>query len=150
MDLNKVCTKDNYSLPNTDQLVDSIIGFEYLNSLDADFGYHQILMHLDDEEKIAFINKSRTFCYEVMSFRLKNDGVTYQWMVNKIFNNQLRRIIEGYVDDMLVKSMVVDDMLVKSMTFKQYFLYLKEVFFVLVHHQFITLVKLFIMSKQDI
>jgi len=50
-------------------------------------------------------------------------------MVNKIFNNQLRRIIDGYVDDMLVKSMVVDDMLVKSMTFKQYFLYLKEVFF---------------------
>ena len=135
MDLNKVCTKDNYSLPNTDQLVDSIIGFEYLNSLDADFGYHQILMHLDDEEKIAFINKRETFCYKVISFRVKNNGVTYQWMVNKIFNNQLKRIIEGYVDDMLVKNMVVDDMLVKSMTFKQYFLYLKEVFFVLVHHQ---------------
>ena len=135
MDLNKVYTKDNYSLPNTDQLVDSIIGFEYLNSLDADFGYHQILMHLDDEEKIAFINKRETFCYKVISFRVKNNGVTYQWMVNKIFNNQLKRIIEGYVDDMLVKNMVVDDMLVKSMTFKQYFLYLKEVFFVLVHHQ---------------
>lgn len=135
MDLNKVCTKDNYSLPNTDQLVDSIMGFEYLNSLDADFGYHQILMHLDDEEKIAFINKRETFCYKVISFRVKNNGVTYQWMVNKIFNNQLKRIIEGYVDDMLVKNMVVDDMLVKSMTFKQYFLYLKEVFFVLVHHQ---------------
>jgi hypothetical protein len=135
MDLNKVCIKDNYSLPNTDQLVDSIIGFEYLNSLDADFGYHQILMHLDDEEKIAFINKRETFCYKVISFRVKNNGVTYQWMVNKIFNNQLKRIIEGYVDDMLVKNMVVDDMLVKSMTFKQYFLYLKEVFFVLVHHQ---------------
>jgi hypothetical protein len=135
MDLNKVYTKDNYSLPNTDQLVDSIMGFEYLNSLDADFGYHQILMHLDDEEKIAFINKRETFCYKVISFRVKNNGVTYQWMVNKIFNNQLKRIIEGYVDDMLVKNMVVDDMLVKSMTFKQYFLYLKEVFFVLVHHQ---------------
>jgi hypothetical protein len=111
------------------------MGFEYLNSLDADFGYHQILMHLDDEEKIAFINKRETFCYKVISFRVKNNGVTYQWMVNKIFNNQLKRIIEGYVDDMLVKNMVVDDMLVKSMTFKQYFLYLKEVFFVLVHHQ---------------
>lgn len=111
------------------------MGFEYLNSLDADFRYHQILMHLDDEKKIAFISKRGTFCYKVMSFRLKNDGVTYQWMVNKIFNNQLRRIIEGYVDDLLVKSMVVGDMLVKSMTFKQRFLYLKEVFFVLVHHQ---------------
>jgi len=77
MDLNKVCTKDNYSLPNIDQLVDSIIGFEYLNSLDADFGYHQILMHLDDEEKIAFINKRETFCYKVISFRVKNNGVTY-------------------------------------------------------------------------
>jgi hypothetical protein len=40
-----------------------------------------------------------------MSFGLKNVGATYQRMVNQIFKNQLGRIMEEYVDDMLVKSM---------------------------------------------
>jgi hypothetical protein len=39
-------------------------------------------------------------------------------MVNKIFKNQLGKIMEGYIDDMLVK----------SMTFEQHLLDLEEVF----------------------
>jgi len=46
-------------------------------------------------------------------------------MVNKIFKNQLGRIMEGYVDNMLVK----------SMNFQQYLLDLEEVFYMLNHHQ---------------
>jgi hypothetical protein len=60
-----------------------------------------------------------------MPFEFKNVGVTYQWMMNKIFKNQLVRIIEGYIDDMLVKSMI----------FKQHLLNLEEIFFVLDHYQ---------------
>jgi hypothetical protein len=40
-------------------------------------------------------NLRGTFCYRAMPFALKNVGVTYQWMVNKILKNQLARIIEG-------------------------------------------------------
>jgi hypothetical protein len=43
-----------------------------------------------------------------MSFGLKNVGATYQRMVNQIFKNQLGRIMEEYVDDMLVKSMTFE------------------------------------------
>ncbi|KAL0328146.1 UNVERIFIED_CONTAM: Retrovirus-related Pol polyprotein from transposon opus [Sesamum calycinum] len=39
-----------------------------------------------------------------MPFGLKNAGATYQRLVDKIFQPQLRRNIEVYVDDMLVKS----------------------------------------------
>ena len=39
-----------------------------------------------------------------MPFGLKNVGVTYQRLVNKMFNNQIGRNMEVYVDDMLVKS----------------------------------------------
>lgn len=39
-----------------------------------------------------------------MPFVLKNAGETYQRMVNKIFEKQIRRNVEVYVDDMLVKS----------------------------------------------
>jgi len=59
-----------------------------------------------------------------MPFGLKNSGTTYQRMVNKVFKNQLERIMEGYVDDMLVK----------RMNFEQHLVYL-EVFYVLSHYK---------------
>ena len=39
-----------------------------------------------------------------MAFGLKNVGATYQRLVNKMFNQQIGRNMEVYVDDMLVKS----------------------------------------------
>ena len=38
-----------------------------------------------------------------MPFGLKNVEATYQQIVNKIIKNQLGRIMEGYIDDTLVK-----------------------------------------------
>jgi hypothetical protein len=39
-----------------------------------------------------------------MPFGLKNAGATYQRLVNKMFQAQIGRNMEVYVDDMLVKS----------------------------------------------
>ena len=39
-----------------------------------------------------------------MPFGLKNVGVTYQRLVNRMFSHQIGRNVEMYVDDMLVKS----------------------------------------------
>ena len=42
----------------------------------------------------------------MMPFSLKNAGATYQRMVDKLFKHQIRRNMEVYVDDMIVKSKV--------------------------------------------
>ena len=39
-----------------------------------------------------------------MPFGLKNEGATYQRLVNKMFSKQIDRNMEVYVDDMLIKS----------------------------------------------
>lgn len=39
-----------------------------------------------------------------MSFGLKNANVTYQRLVNRMFANQIGKIMEVYMDDMLMKS----------------------------------------------
>jgi len=39
-----------------------------------------------------------------MPLRLKNAGVTYQRLENKMFVQQIERNVEVYMDDMLVKS----------------------------------------------
>ena len=103
-DLNKACPKDSYPLPRIDKLVDETCGYEFLSFLDAFSGYHQIMMHPDDEEKTSFIMDMGTYCYKVMPFGLKNAGATYQRMVNRLFKDLLGSTMEAYVDDMIVKS----------------------------------------------
>ena len=58
----------------------------------------------EDQEKTAFITSQGLYCYKVMPFKLKNAGATYQRLMNKMFSKQIRKNMEVYVDDMLVKS----------------------------------------------
>ena len=44
-----------------------------------------------------------------MSFGLKNARATYQRLMNKMFTHQIRRNVQVYVDDMLVKSLCEND-----------------------------------------
>ena len=44
-----------------------------------------------------------------MPFGLKNAGSTYQKMMTKMFETQLGKNIEVYIDDMVVKSKVVSE-----------------------------------------
>ena len=61
-------------------------------------------MDPEDKEKTAFTTKVRTYCYVRMPFGLKNAGATYQRLMNKVFDSQIGRNMEAYVDDMIVKS----------------------------------------------
>ena len=38
-----------------------------------------------------------------MQFGLKNVGVTYEWLMDKIFKDLIGRFVEVYVDDIVVK-----------------------------------------------
>ena len=106
-DLNKVCPKDPFPLPRIDQLVDATVGHPRMSFLDAFQGYHQIPLALDDQEKTSFVTLIRNYHYKVMPFGLKNTGSTYQRMMTKMFESQMGKNIEVYIDDMMVKSKIV-------------------------------------------
>ncbi|KAM1499833.1 hypothetical protein ACFX10_022465 [Malus domestica] len=76
--------------------------------MDAYSGYNQILMNPPDQEHTAFTTDRGLYCYKVMPFGLKNAGATYQRLVNSMFAKQIRKSMEVYVDDMLVKSKHAD------------------------------------------
>ena len=124
MDLNKACPKDSFPLPRINQLVDSTVGHKLLTFMDAFSGYNQIKMDEEDQEKTAFIISYGLYCYKVMPFGLKNAGAMYQRLVNKMFNKQIGRNMEVYVDDMLVKSKEelahLDDLKETFTSLKQY------------------------------
>ena len=103
-DLNKACPKDSYPLPRIDQLVDSTAGHKMLSFMDAFSGYNQIRMDEANQKNTSFVTSQGLFYYKVMPFSLKNAGATYQRLVNHMFRSQIRRNVEVYVNDMLVKS----------------------------------------------
>ncbi|GJR75374.1 reverse transcriptase domain-containing protein [Tanacetum coccineum] len=51
-------------------------------------------MAKEDDEKMAFITSQGIFCYSKMLFGLKNAGSTYQRLVDKAFQRQIRRNLE--------------------------------------------------------
>ena len=74
----KECLEDGYPLSQINKLVDATVsGHEFLTFMEAFLGYDQIQMVPEDEEKITFTTDRGPFYYRVMSFGLKNIGVTY-------------------------------------------------------------------------
>ena len=104
MDLKEACPKDSFPLPRIDQIVNAPAGDGMLSFMDTFSGYHQIPMHAPDAEKTTFITPYGLFCYNVMSFGLKNAGATYQRLVTKMYKPLLGKTMEVYIDDTLVKS----------------------------------------------
>ncbi|KAL0373556.1 UNVERIFIED_CONTAM: Retrovirus-related Pol polyprotein from transposon [Sesamum radiatum] len=102
--LNKAFSKDFYSLPRIDQIVDSTSGCKLLSMMDASQGYHQIMLVAEDRKKVSFITFASIFCYIVMPFGLKNTKATYQRLVDKIFCPYIERNVEVSIDEMLAKN----------------------------------------------
>jgi hypothetical protein len=48
------------------------------------------------------------FKYVVMTFGLKNAGTTYQRAMNYIFHDLIGKLVEIYIDDVVVKSASVE------------------------------------------
>jgi hypothetical protein len=103
-DLNKHCPKDPFRLPRIDQVIDSTAGYDLLCFLDYYSGYHQIAIKEEDKEKTAFITPFGTYCYTTMSFGLKNAGATFQRAIQKCFEKQLKKNVEAYMNDVVVKT----------------------------------------------
>jgi hypothetical protein len=92
-----------------DQIVDSTAGCELLCFLDAYSGYYQIKME-SDQLATSFITPFEMYYYVTMPFGLRNAGATYQRCMQHIFGDHIGRIVEVYVDDIVVKTRKADDL----------------------------------------
>ena len=80
-----------------------------MSFLDAFQDYHHIPLALNNQEKTTFVTPIGNYHYKVMPFNLKNTGSTYQRMMTRMFEPQLGKSIEVYIDNMVVKSKVVSE-----------------------------------------
>jgi hypothetical protein len=105
-DLNKATSMDSYPMPVADMLVDAAVGHKVISFMDDNARYNQIFMAEEDIHKTAFRCPGALGLYEwvVMTFGLKNAGATYQRAMNYIFHELIDKIVEIYIDDVVVKS----------------------------------------------
>ena len=110
-DLNRATPKDEpYPMPVAETLINAAAGHKMLSFMDGNAGYNQIYMAPEDINKTAFRVPGSVglFEYVVMTFGLKNAGATYQRAMNYIFHDLIGKLVEIYIDDVVVKSASVE------------------------------------------
>jgi hypothetical protein len=109
-DLNRATLKDEYPMPVTETLINAAAGHKILSFTDGNAGYNQIFMAPEDINKTAFRVPGAVglFEYVVMTFGLKNGGAMYQRAMNYIFHDLISKLVEIYIDDVVVKSALVE------------------------------------------
>ena len=94
-------------MPVTETLIKAAAGHKMMSFMDGNAGYNQIFMAPEDVNKqTAFRVPGAVglFEYLVMTFGLKNAGATYQRAMNYIFHDLIGKLVEIYIDDVVVKS----------------------------------------------
>jgi hypothetical protein len=106
-DLNRATPMDGYPMPVADLLVDAAAVHKVISFMDGNAGYNQICMAIEDISKTAFRCPGHIGLFEwiVMTFGLKNAGATYQRAMNYIFHELIGKIVEIYIDDVVIKSL---------------------------------------------
>ena len=61
-------------------------------------------MKESDQAATAFITPHGPFCFNTMPFGLQNAGATYQRMIQTCLEKQIGKIVEAYVDDVIIKT----------------------------------------------
>ncbi|KAK1614114.1 hypothetical protein QYE76_019631 [Lolium multiflorum] len=109
-DLNRATPKDEYPMPVAETLINAAAGHKVLSFMDGNAGYNQIFMAPEDIHKTAFRVPGAVglFEYVVMTFGLKNAGATYQRAMNYIFHDLIGKLVEIYIDDVVVKSVSME------------------------------------------
>jgi hypothetical protein len=104
-DLNRATPMDGNPMPMADLLVNAAAGHKVISFIDGYVEYNQIFMAIEDISKTTFRCPGHIGLFEwiVMTFGLKNAGATYQRAMNYIFHELIGKIVEIYIDDVVIK-----------------------------------------------
>ena len=67
-------------------------------------------MKESDQVATSSITTFGMFCYVTMPFGLRNAGATYQRCMLHVFGDHIGRVVEAYVDDIVVKTRTACDL----------------------------------------
>jgi hypothetical protein len=108
--LNKATQKDHFPLPFIDEMLERLANHSFCY-LDGYSGYHQILIHPDNQSNTTFTCPNGTFAYRQMSFGLCNAPATFQRFMMVIFSDMVEKVMGVFMDDFSVYGKTFEDCL---------------------------------------
>jgi len=109
--VNKATKKDHFPLPFIDEMLERLANHSFFCFLDGYSGYHQILVHPDDQSKTIFTCPYGTYAYRRMSFGLCNAPASFQRCIMSIFSDMIEVIMGLFIDDFSIYGKTFDDCL---------------------------------------
>nr|GFB63432.1 reverse transcriptase domain-containing protein [Tanacetum cinerariifolium] len=94
--LNEATAKDHFPLPFMDQMLERLAENKYFCFLDGFYGYFQISIDPNDQEKTTFTCPFKTYTYRGMPFGLCNAPITFQRCMLAIFHDMIEESVKEY------------------------------------------------------
>ena len=107
--LNDQTIKNAYPIPLVLSVFESMKGAQYFTKLDLKSAYNLIRIKEGDEYKTAFRTEFGHYEYLVMPFGLTNAPAVFQSFINDIFNEQINRYVQVYLDDIIIYSKTLEE-----------------------------------------
>ena len=110
--LNEVILKDNYIVPNIEDLIDKICSTykdredcpQFFSKLDLKNGYFQLALHEDSKKYTAFTWNGTKYHYNRLPMGLSCSPGNFCQIINKILQPYLGKTVICYLDDILIYS----------------------------------------------
>ncbi|GFW58883.1 retrovirus-related Pol polyprotein from transposon 17.6 [Trichonephila clavipes] len=97
--LNEITVADTYPLPRMDDLLHQAKLTPFMSTLDLRAGYHEVKVHVEDQDKAAFVCPFGTYRFLRMPYGLRNAPATFQRLMNRFCNGLEDILALPYLDD---------------------------------------------------
>jgi len=100
--LNKITLREQFHIPDSTEIFDSIGGHKFYSTIDLSKGYYQIGLDETSQVKTAFSTSKGHFQFTRLPFGLCGAPASFQKCLQQILRNEVGRICAVYIDDIII------------------------------------------------